>query len=265
MKTFDQIYRQHDGKVSDKWSLYLSEYERLFAPYRNRPIRILEIGVQNGGSLELWGKYFPQAEKIIGCDLNPKCGELAYDDTRISIVVGNANAERTLRQILKRSESFDIVIDDGSHHSRDIVCSFIKYFSCLTEGGLYIAEDLHCSYWQEYMGGLYHPGSSVAFFKLLVDVINREHWGIEKARTELLHTFERYYGARTAEDLLRKIHSIEFINSLCVIRKCNDQSNLLGARAVAGVHETIAPMRAETAPFARRSTSVRTAGLLFDK
>jgi hypothetical protein len=43
--------------------------------------------------------------------------------------------------------------------------------------GIYIVEDLCCSYWQDFEGGLNDEASSMAFFKSLVDVINHEHWG----------------------------------------------------------------------------------------
>jgi len=106
MKTIQQLYGEHDGKVSDKWSLYLVEYDRLFAPFRERPVRLLEIGIQNGGSLEHWGKYFRHAEKIVGCDLNPDCGRLQYDDPRIALVVADANTDEAQQQILKHSARF---------------------------------------------------------------------------------------------------------------------------------------------------------------
>jgi hypothetical protein len=84
MKTLKELYMEHQGKVSDKWSLYLNEYERLLSPYRKMKINLLEIGVQNGGSLEIWGKYFPHAKKIIGCDINPDCKKLSYENTRMT-------------------------------------------------------------------------------------------------------------------------------------------------------------------------------------
>ena len=53
-KSLEILYAEHLGKSSDKWELYLLEYDRLFSAYRNKPINILEIGVQNGGSLEIY-------------------------------------------------------------------------------------------------------------------------------------------------------------------------------------------------------------------
>ena len=234
LPTLAQIFAEHSGKVSDKWSIYISEYDRLFQPYRNQPVRLLEIGIQNGGSLEIWSKFFTKAIKFIGCDINPNCAQLQFDDPRIAVVVANANTDETQQHILKLSSEFDLIIDDGSHHSGDIVRSFARYFSHLNDGGLYIAEDLHCSYWQDFEGGLFQPYSSIAFFKQLADTINHEHWGIDKTRTELLRSFNRKYDTRLDDVSLAHIHSIEFTNSMCVVRKAIPAKNVLGPRFISG-------------------------------
>lgn len=228
------LFAAHAGKVSDKWDIYISEYDRLFQPYRDKPVRLLEIGIQNGGSLEVWNKYFAKAKRIIGSDIDPGCEQLTFDDHKIAVVVADANTEYAEQRILVESNGFDLIIDDGSHRSADIVRSFARYFKHLTDGGLYIAEDLHCSYWQGYEGGLYQPYSSMAFFKRLADTINCEHWGIPKTRSELLADFEIEYQLKFDEDVLMQIHSIEFINSMCVVNKKNARSNELGTRNISG-------------------------------
>ncbi|HUX82751.1 MAG TPA: class I SAM-dependent methyltransferase [Halothiobacillus sp.] len=232
--TLQDLYAKHQGKVSDKWSLYLAEYERLFSYFRNSPVRLLEIGVQNGGSLEIWGCYFPRPERLVGCDINTDCHKLAYDDPRISVVVGDANDEETKNNILDCSPAFDVIIDDGSHRSSDIVKSFVHYFPHLADEGVYVAEDLHCSYWQEFEGGLYDPYSAISFFKCLSDVVSHEHWGVNKTREELLSEFSRNYGVMFDETALSQIHSVEFINSMCVIRKSPSEKNRLGKRVISG-------------------------------
>jgi len=232
--TLAKIFEEHVGKVSDKWSIYITEYDRLFEAYRDRPVCLLEIGIQNGGSLEIWGKFFTNAHKLIGCDINPDCAQLQFDDPRIAVVIANANVDETQQHLLNLSPEFDLIIDDGSHHSGDIVRSFARYFPHLNDGGLYIAEDLHCSYWQDFEGGLFQPYSSIAFFKQLADTINHEHWGVDKTRSELLRSFNRQYNTLLDEVSLAHIHSIEFINSMCVIRKAVPADNVLGHRFVAG-------------------------------
>lgn len=237
--TLTSLYAKHKGKLSDKWPIYLSTYDRLLKEYQSQAVNLLEIGIQNGGSLEIWSKYFDQAINIVGCDINEKCKLLQFTDSRISVVVGDANSEKTQRAISKISTGFDMIIDDGSHKSSDIVKSFARYFPKLNLGGIFIAEDLHCSYWEAYEGGLFDRHSSISFFKRLADIINHEHWGIQKSRKWLMQGFETTYGVRLKEDLLSQVHSIEFINSLCVIRKSTAADNKLGKRVIVGSQDLV--------------------------
>lgn len=239
MKTLRQLYELHVGKVSDKWSIYLEEYERLLAPYSNRQISLLEIGIQNGGSIEIWAEYFQDAKRLVGCDINPDCSRLRYADPRISVIVGDANVDDTERAVASSATNFDIIIDDGSHTSGDIVRSFSRYFPRLNVGGIFIAEDLHCSYWQEFDGGLYDPYSSVGFFKSLADVINYEHWGVRKWPMDVLAGFLEEYQCAISRSELSLIHSVEFVNSLCIVRKLPADRNVLGYRFIAGKDEIV--------------------------
>lgn len=228
------LYASHRGKVSDKWTVYLKVYEELFRPYRARRLRLLEIGIQNGGSLEIWGRYFEAAAVLIGCDINVACAQLRYDDPRIHVVVGDANTDEAERAIAVHADRFDVIIDDGSHRSSDIIRSFVRYFPKLEQGGIFVVEDLHCSYWHDFEGGLVDPWSSMSYLKRLADVINHEHWGTPYRRAEVLRSFENRYGAALDEESLAQIHSIEFFNSVCVIRKRAREDNRLGPRVVVG-------------------------------
>ena len=238
-KSLKQLYEEHQGKVSDKWSIYLSEYDRIFAPYRDGPTRLLEIGIQNGGSLDIWAQFFPNAQNLIGCDINPDCAKLTYADSRISVVVGDANTDMTEIAVLSISPQFDVIIDDGSHRSSDIVKSFAKYWPHIIDEGVFVAEDLHCSYWQGFEGGLFDAFSSINFFKRLADIISHEHWGVAKNRTDILTGFFAKYGFSIQEADLQHIHSVEFINSVCVIRKSKPINNILGVRFIAGTDEKV--------------------------
>jgi hypothetical protein len=240
-KTLKELYQEHQGKISDKWSLYLSEYERVFCDLRNREISLLEIGIQNGGSLELWANYFAQAKKIVGCDINPNCLNLKYHDPRIKVIVGDANLDATQLALLSQAHPYHLIIDDGSHSSSDIIKSFVRYFPHLADGGLFVVEDLHCSYWQEFEGGLFAPFSSISFFKRLVDILNYEQWGVSLLKSELLADFSNHYGTIFDEESLSHIHSVEFINSICVIRKSKPDANQLGYRIIAGREGLVDP------------------------
>ena len=241
--TLTTQYAEHSGKVSDKWGIYLDVYQRIFQPFEKEPVRLLEIGVQNGGSLEIWARHFENGRRFIGCDIDPKCAALQFRDPRISVVVGDANTDEAELAIARVCEQFDIVIDDGSHLSSDIVKSFARYFPRLIDGGVFLAEDLHCSYWREFEGGLFNPLSSIAFFKWLADVINHEHWGVPGARQQVLRTFFDRYDCSIEEDVLATIHSVEFFNSICVVRKESAAKNGLGERIFAGASDIVSAER----------------------
>ena len=234
MSTLREIYRQHKGKLSDKWASYLREYHRLFSPFRHKPVCLLEIGVQNGGSLEIWGSYFPNAKLILGCDINPACAKFIYASENIVVVVGDINIDQTEKKICRYSSTFDIIIDDGSHTSSHIIKSFARYFPRLRHGGLYVIEDLHCSYWRDYEGGLHYPFSSMEFLKTLADIINFEHWGFRSDRHDLLLPYVNHFSTTFTDSMLAEIQSVEFINSMCIIRKQAVTANRLGRRSIAG-------------------------------
>src|ERR1051325_4848958 len=57
-----ELFYGHKGRPINKWTHYLAHYDHFFSRFRNTPVRMLEIGVFEGGSLELWRKYFgPEA------------------------------------------------------------------------------------------------------------------------------------------------------------------------------------------------------------
>tara|TARA_B100000029_G_scaffold91629_1_gene81589 strand:- start:1491 stop:2327 length:837 start_codon:yes stop_codon:yes gene_type:complete len=233
MKSLKELYQNHSGKVSDKWSIYLNEYEDKLKKYQKLPINFFEIGVLNGGSLEIFSKYFSNAELILGCDIDAKCEKLKFSKPNIKCIIGDVNNGEIKNKIIKNPK-FDIILDDGSHNSDDIVKTFCNYFNYLKEDGLYIIEDMHCSYWREHKGGLFFPISSVNFFKKLVDIVNYEHWGVEKNKKWLLRGFIENYKINIDDVELEQIHSIEFVNSLCFIKKRTSKQNKLGKRVVVG-------------------------------
>jgi len=212
-----ELHSTKTGKVSDKWASYFPVYERLFGPLRERAISLLEIGVQNGGSLETWSAYFPHATHIVGCDIEPACAELKYEDPRIEVVVGNANAADVRTRILSACPAFDIVIDDGSHRSRDILNSFLGYFGVLNDDGLYIVEDTHALYRHVPGGGILSRTSALEFFKLCAELTNLEHWADDLAPETLFSTFlpsgvPSWFQAGIIE-------SVEFRNSMVIVRR----------------------------------------------
>tara|TARA_B100000886_G_scaffold207592_1_gene143542 strand:- start:779 stop:1675 length:897 start_codon:yes stop_codon:yes gene_type:complete len=233
-----EIHIKNRGYVSDKWESYLEVYNEIFANKRNKEgVTLLEVGVQNGGSLQTWLTFFTKIKKLIGTDIDPKCSKLKYKSNKVDIVIGDINDNLTIERITNIEKKFDVIIDDGSHISSDIISTFLNLFILIKKDGLYIAEDLHCSYWKDFEGGLNKKDSANNFFKKLSDVVNMEHWINQK---EDLHLhFEDFPVIKKMhiDDLLlitSLVHSIEFRNSICIIKKKKISSNLLGKRLITG-------------------------------
>ena len=234
MIDYKTVHEGHSGKLSDKWESYFQVYSDILYPFIGKGVRLLEIGVQNGGSLEVEAKYLKDAELILGVDIDERCSSLKFEQDVIDLIVGDATSGPIFEKIKNKSSWFDIVIDDGSHTSRDIVKAFSLYFPMIRDGGVFIAEDLHCSYWAEWNGGLYHPLSSISFFKALADVVNQEFWLNSESKEEFLKHFQDYYDCDFEELQLEKIHSVKFYNSICVVEKRSAGDNKLGKRIIRG-------------------------------
>ncbi|UBU64127.1 class I SAM-dependent methyltransferase (plasmid) [Acidithiobacillus ferrooxidans] len=169
------IFKAHTDNLSDKWEQYFQIYEAELGHLRSSgsPVRLLEIGVQNGGFLQIWKKYLPVGSQIFGFDVDPKCASLRMP-SGIEIFIGDASDPATLEDRLGPL-TFDIIVDDGSHRCDHVVATFNACFPRLKPEGIYIVEDLHCSYYPSHEGGLCKAGSSVEFFKSLADALHSDY------------------------------------------------------------------------------------------
>lgn len=167
-----QMFRAKQGSQVHKWHHYLELYERHLGDFRGKRFRMLEIGVFRGGSLELWRQYFGSDAIIYGIDIDPSCA--AFDGVAGHVRVGSQADQAFLEAVVAEMGGVDVVIDDGSHDSRHLLASFNVLFPKLSEGGVYIAEDLHCCYWPAYSGGYRWPWSFIEAMKSIID--DMHHW-----------------------------------------------------------------------------------------
>jgi hypothetical protein len=156
-----------------KWDHYLEIYEKHFRRYVNKSPKVLEIGVCEGGSLDLWKAYFGTGCQIIGVDVNPACKD--FEDEQTRIFIGNQADRNFLHGLIEQAGPFDIVIDDGGHRMTEQIVSFEELYPATADDGIYLVEDLHTSYWHEFGGGLGFPGTFVEHAKQIVDDLNGWH------------------------------------------------------------------------------------------
>jgi len=121
---------------------YMPFYEKLLP---KNPKKILEIGVKEGFSIRMWKEYFPNAE-IHGLDLFSELDPPSIPG--ITWHKGNQCDWLLLEKL--RNENFDVIIDDGSHNSRDQMITFFGLFN----GNQYYIEDIHCNYDPYFSQGL---------------------------------------------------------------------------------------------------------------
>ena len=201
-----------DGRPFVKWWHYFEAYEENLGAIAERsrkgeldqPLRILEMGVWRGGSLDLWRKYFGPEAIIFGIDIDEVITTLGIDSAEVR--VGSQTDQAFLMGVLEEMGGVDVVIDDGSHLSKDVIASLKILFPHLAEGGKYIIEDLHTSYWPSWGGGLRRRDSSIEALKGLIDGLHQPYYSRSGVRHDL--GIER--------DQLR---SILFYDSVAVLNK----------------------------------------------
>jgi hypothetical protein len=124
-----------------KWDHYFDIYDRHFNKFRGTEVRILEIGIFSGGSLDMWRDYFGPRAHIYGVDIEEACR--AYEHDRTKILIGDQGDRQFWRTFREQVPLLDIVVDDGSHQTEDQIVTFEQLLPHLQPGGVYICEDLH--------------------------------------------------------------------------------------------------------------------------
>jgi 23S rRNA U2552 (ribose-2'-O)-methylase RlmE/FtsJ len=202
MTDLEKYFRENNNRLIHKWAHYFDIYDRHFSRFRNKEIVILEIGVSQGGSLQMWKNYFGGKAKIYGVDINPKCKDL--EEENIKIFIGSQSDRNFLQDIKKQVPPIDILIDDGGHTMIQQIRTYEELFGCVKENGVYLAEDLHTSYWLTYGGGHKRRGTFIEYSKNFIDYLNAHH---SEQRSLMV------------SDFTNSVDSIHYYDSILVIEK----------------------------------------------
>lgn len=194
MNDLKKYFDSNTGRLIHKWDHYFEVYDRHFSKYRNKEIVILEIGVFQGGSLQMWKNYFGPKAKIYGIDIDPKCKE--YEEENIKILIGSQSDKKFLQKVKQEIPPIDILIDDGGHTMHQLKTTFEELFDAIKPDGIYAAEDLHTCYWIDYGGGYKRRGSFIEYSKNIIDYLHAWHskqsWFKVNKFTKTIHSIHYY-------------------------------------------------------------------------
>lgn len=165
-------FQTNVGPTIHKWKHYFPAYERHFAPFINRPVTFLEIGSGDGGSLQMWKRYFGPHAQIVGIDIRPECSAFGAD--QIAVRIGDQSDPAFLDRVVAEFGPPDVVLDDGSHVMKHVCATFSHLYPKMPRHGVYMVEDLHTAYWDEYGGGLRREGTFIELTKRLIDELNAD-------------------------------------------------------------------------------------------
>jgi len=152
---FREFFEQNlEGPGIHKWEHYFSAYEQEFSRHCGRgaaPVKMIEIGIQSGGSMRMWRHCFGHAlEALVGVDLNAETKawerfgkEAGSSPNNVHVEIGSQADAAVFDQIdAKHPGGFDIVLDDGSHQADHMIATFSHTWKLLRPGGVYFIEDI---------------------------------------------------------------------------------------------------------------------------
>ena len=203
MNDLEKHFTENTGGRISKWKHYFEIYDRHFSRFRGTDVHIVEFGVAQGGSLQMWKQYFGPNAKIFGIDINPLCKK--FEEEQIEIFIGDQEDRRFLKSLTEKIPRIDILIDDGGHAMKEQINTYEELFPYVDKNGVYLCEDLHTSYWPEWGGGYKKPGTYIEYSKNFIDYINAWH----SLQTNRL----------SVTKFTKSVYSLHYYNSVLVIEK----------------------------------------------
>lgn len=202
MSPLQEYFEKNRANAIDKWLHYFDIYDFWFKKYKNKQVVILEIGIFQGGSLNMWRNYLGKDAKLYGIDANPLCKQFESENTKIFI--GSQEDREFLRKVKAQIPKIDILIDDGGHTMNQQITTFEEMYDHVTQNGIYVCEDLHTSYWEVYGGGFKRESTFIEYSKTLIDRLNA--WHVQD-------------GAIEVSEFTRSTYSLHYYDSVLVIQK----------------------------------------------
>ena len=151
-------------------------YAKYLLPVRHRELKLLEIGLGcdtawgAGHSVDLWHELLPRMT-YFSIELDRGCASQFIPRLgRRQFIGSQDDANFLYNTVFNETGPLDVIIDDGSHYTEHQRATFLMMWGMLKPGGLYVIEDLQCTFLSGYHGehtGM-RKGTSA---RLIVDIV----------------------------------------------------------------------------------------------
>lgn len=128
------------GRGIHKLTQYFPAYHRHFQKFIGKEVHIVEIGIQSGGSLEMWKAVFGPQAHVYGVDINK--ATQSYADAQTQIHIGSQEDPEFWEKFKKQVPRVDILIDDGGHTTQQQLVTLAQMLPHLSQNGVYMTEDI---------------------------------------------------------------------------------------------------------------------------
>jgi len=115
-----------------------------------KPETVLEIGIDHGGTLQVWSEFSADNAMLIGVDNDPDVKDIKYVDVEnknIVTIVGDSQRNETIELVKNKlgDRKVDFLFIDGDHRELAVRNDFINYSKLVRPGGIIAFHDINAS------------------------------------------------------------------------------------------------------------------------
>lgn len=209
-KELDKIGCDRGTDKCSDFHNYLNKYEVFLSKYKSKDVKVLELGIQNGKSLQMWSEYFTKGF-VYGVDIDEKCKK--YESENTKVIIQDLSDEDGLDSLAQLK--CNIVIDDASHMWSHQIKSICHILPEMPSGGVFIMEDLETSF-PSYRNHMVDDATISAFD--FCNALSKIACGRERMRIETSSAAE-WMLREEIESIGAQLEMVSFIHGSCIMIK----------------------------------------------
>ena len=182
-------YGSDKGTVGNDSHGFSEFYEQFFEGLEHP--KILELGVRTGAFEKAISDFYDGDCDIYCVDIDNECKKYVEGYDNIAFFQCDCGNEDAIKELIEKfgDIEFDVVIDDASHYWPHQFLSLLYFRRKVKDGGIFIMEDLHSSYENEYSAGIEVNGTPLAF----ISVLTKSTFYSEEENTEILTSIKESF------------------------------------------------------------------------